>query len=66
MTDTQLWIAIGIPTVTVMVGILLNVTGLNRVENRIETRLLVIEGDLRRFYQIIGEHTARIDNLEKK
>ena len=66
MTDTQLWLAIGIPTVTVLMGILLNVTGLNRVESRIETRLLAIEGDLRRFYQIHGEHSAKIENLEKK
>jgi hypothetical protein len=66
MTDTQLWLAIGIPTVTVLMGILLNVTGLNRVESRIETRLLAIEGDLRRFYQILGEHSAKIENLEKK
>jgi hypothetical protein len=66
MTETQLWLAIGIPTVTVLMGILLNVTGLNRVESRIETRLLAIEGDLRRFYQILGEHSAKIENLEKK
>lgn len=66
MTDTQLWPAICIPTVTVLMGILLNVTGLSRLESRIEARLLVIEGDLRRFYQILGEHSAKIDNLEKK
>ena len=66
MTEAQLWLAIGIPTVTVLMGILLNVTGLNRVESRIETRLLAIEGDLRRFYQILGEHSAKIENLEKK
>ncbi|HUH62091.1 MAG TPA: hypothetical protein VLZ50_03790 [Terracidiphilus sp.] len=62
MTDTQLWIAVGIPTVTVLVGILLNALGVSRVENRLQ----VIEGDLRRFYQMLGEHSAKIDNLEKK
>lgn len=62
MTDTQLWLAVGIPTVVVLVGILLNQLGIGRVE----TRLNIIEGDLRRFFQIMGEHSAKIDNLEKK
>ncbi len=61
MTNAQLWLAIGIPTVTVLVGILLNQLGLNRMENRLQ----VIEGDLRRFWQILGEHSARLDNIEK-
>jgi len=62
MSDTQLWIAVGIPTVTVLVGILLNALGVGRVESRLQ----VIEGDLRRFYQMLGEHSAKIENLEKK
>ena len=62
MSDTQLWIAVEIPTVTVLVGILLNALGVSRVESRLQ----VIEGDLRRLYQMLGEHSAKIDNLEKK
>jgi hypothetical protein len=62
MSDTQLWIAVGIPTVTVLVGILLNALGVSRVESRLQ----VIEGDLRGFYQMLGEHSAKIENLEKK
>jgi hypothetical protein len=62
MTGTQLWVAIGIPTVTVLVGILLNQLG----SSRIESRLQAIEGDLRRFYQLLGEHSAKIENLERK
>ena len=68
MTNEQLWLAIGIPTVTVLIGILLNQLGLSRTEmgqNRLENRLQVIEGDLRRFWQILGEHSARLDNIEK-
>ena len=61
MTNAQLWLAIGIPTVTVLIGILLNQLGQNRMENRLQ----VIEGDLRRFWQILGEHSARLDNVEK-
>lgn len=61
MSDTQLWIAVGIPTITVLLGILLNAHGLSRLEGRIqsvENRLLAIEAGLRRFYQILGEHSA--------
>jgi hypothetical protein len=61
MTDTQLFLAIGIPSVMVLLGILLNLVGNNRIENR----LGMIEGDLRRFYQLLGEHSAKIENLEK-
>jgi len=62
MTGTQLWLAVGIPSVLVLVGILLNQLGQTRLENRVQS----IEGDLRRFYQLIGEHSGKIDFLEKK
>jgi hypothetical protein len=39
---------------------------LNARISGIETRLVIIEGDLRRFYQLIGEHTGKIELLEKK
>lgn len=62
MNNTQLWISIGVPTFVVLVGILLNQLG----QGRIETRLLSIEADLRRFYQILGQHDEAIDILKKK
>ena len=68
MTNEQLWLAIGVPTVAVLIGILLNQLGQSRTDagqNRLENRLQVIEGDLRRFWQILGEHSARLDNVEK-
>ena len=61
----QIWMALGVPgvtVVTVLIGILINLIGVGRLENR----LLVIEGDLRRFYQILGEHSAKIDNHDKR
>lgn len=61
MSNAQLLLAILIPTITVLVGILLNHSG----NGRLVARLISIEGDLRRFYQILGEHGARLDNLEK-
>lgn len=61
MTNTQLLLTILIPTITVLVGILLNHSG----TGRLEARLTTIEADLRRFYQILGEYGARIDHLER-
>lgn len=61
MTNTQLWIATGIPTLAVLIGILLNQTALSEIRSRLNT----IESDLRRFYQLLGEHTGQIDILRK-
>jgi hypothetical protein len=87
MTDTQLWLAIGIPSFMVLLGIFLNMNSIkalrNEMESRftgiencftgIEARLIAIEGDMRRFYEILGEHSgkiesynARLTNLERK
>jgi hypothetical protein len=61
MTNTQMFLAIGIPSFLVLVGILLNQLGQNRVENW----LGVIEGDLRQFYAQ-GRHDKAIEIIEKK
>lgn len=73
MSNTQLWLSIGIPTVAVLVGILLNQLGLGRLENRmtsiesrIDSHLSTIDGDLRRFYQSLGQHDQAIDIMKKK
>lgn len=98
MNDMQLYLSIGIPTITVLVGILLNQSAIHRshdslkgtddslrgelgglrgelgglraelqaTRSEILSRLQVVEGDLRRFYQILGEHNAKIENLEKR
>ncbi len=79
MTNLQMWVAVVIPTIAVLVGILLNHNGISHLAARlgsieshlgarigsVESRLTAIEGDLRRFYQVLGEHSARLDNLEK-
>jgi archaellum component FlaC len=42
---------------------------MDRMENRmdrIESRLERIEADLREFYRTLGQHDARLDNLEKR
>jgi hypothetical protein len=62
MTNIQLWLTIGVPSFLVLVGILLNQLG----QNRIETRLLSIEGDLRQFYKTLGQHGEAIDIAKTK
>jgi hypothetical protein len=69
MNNVQLFIAAGLPTMTVLVGILLNQRSsvlLERRMDRIEARLDRIEADLREFYRTLGQHDARLDNLEKR
>lgn len=79
MSNIQLWMAVVIPTLAVLVGILLNHNGISHLAARlssaesqlgnrisgVENRLTAIEGDLRRFYHVLGEHSARLDNLER-
>ena len=62
MPNEQLLLAIGIPAMMILIGIILQQVGTGRVE----ARLTVIEADLRRFYQILGEHTGQIDILKGK
>jgi hypothetical protein len=72
MNNVQLYIAVGLPTVMVLVGIFLNQRSFDRLESslggrmdRLEARLDRIEADLREFYRTLGQHDARLDNLEK-
>ena len=69
----QLYIAVGLPTLTVLVGMFLNQRSFDRLESRLgsridrlEARLDRIEADLREFYRTLGQHDARLDNLEKR
>jgi septal ring factor EnvC (AmiA/AmiB activator) len=73
MNNVQLYIVVGLPTITVLVGIFLNQRSIDRLErslgnriDRLEARLDRIEADLREFYRTLGQHDARLDNLEKR
>jgi len=73
MNNVQLYIAVGLPTVMVLVGIFLNQRSFDRLESslggrmdRLEARLDRIEADLREFYRTLGQHDARLDNMEKR
>jgi hypothetical protein len=70
MHDT---ITVGIPVLAILFGILFNQRGLDKLENRVdsrfdrlEKRMDTMQADLARFYQILGEHTGKIEILQKK
>jgi hypothetical protein len=73
MNNMQLYLSIGIPTFMVLVGIVLSSRGSDSIRKEVaalrsdtNTRLTNIEGDLRRFYQIMGENTGKIEILSRK
>jgi hypothetical protein len=50
MTNLQLYLAVGLPTLLLLIGQLLNWSAVKDVSNR----LLTIESDMRQFYRSIG------------
>ena len=78
MTNIQLFLSIGIPTMAVLIGFLMNNARLSSIENRIgsfesnlgaridgvDSRLTAIEGEVRQFYRDLGAHEAEIGNLK--
>lgn len=62
MTNLQLLLTIGIPTFAVILGTLYN----NGRFNSLEQRLITIEGDLRRFYEMLGRHEGEIQSLRDR
>jgi hypothetical protein len=79
VNDTQLYLALAVPTLAVFAGMFVNQRALDCLEvrlggrmdlldqrmDRIESRLERIEADLREFYRTLGQHDAKIDHLEK-
>ena len=59
---TQLVIAIGLPTVLLIGGQLLNWTAVKDVS----ARLITMESDMRQFYRAIGKVEGRLDAVEKQ
>ena len=80
MSNLQLYLALGFPTLTVLVGILLNwsstrnlrgeLTGrMDRMDDhlgRIDHDLVGIQSDLRTFYSVTGRLEGRMDELSKR
>jgi hypothetical protein len=58
MTDMQLYIAAGLPTVAVLVGILMNVS----LFNSLSARLLALENKVDTKLDIVASKLAELDN----
>jgi hypothetical protein len=62
MSNAQLFLAIGIPSVLVVLAWITSA-----IQNsHIASRLASIEGDLRQFYATQGRHDKAIETIEKK
>ena len=62
MNNVQLYLAIGLPTLLILIGLLLNWSATRDVA----TRLGVIKSDMRQFYRAIGKLEWRMDAVEHK
>jgi hypothetical protein len=66
-------ITVGVPVVAILFGILLNQRGMDKLEGRVdsrfdrlERRMDAMQADWSRFYQVLGEHSGKIEMLLKK
>lgn len=62
MSNLQLLLSISIPTFAVILATIFNNTRFNSVEQR----LITIESDLRRFYEVQGRHEGEIQSLRDR
>jgi hypothetical protein len=59
-------LTIGIPLIAIIAGILFNRSDFQRLEGRIDAMQAEMHQEFREFYRTIGQHDARLDNLEKR
>jgi len=66
-------IVVGLPLLAILAGIFFNNSRFDRLESRMEKiqsdltgRIDRMQSDLGNFYGILGEHKAKIENLEKQ
>jgi hypothetical protein len=62
MTNLQLVLSIGVPSLLILAGIFLNSARFNTIE----TRLTTMAGDLHQFYRDLGKHDAEIASLKDR
>jgi hypothetical protein len=68
----QTALTIGIPTIVILMGILLNRQDYARLDAKIDALRLDLSGqinelrsDIKEFYRTLGQHDARLDALER-
>ena len=69
MTNWQLYISAGLPTVTGLVTIAIALIVNSRLEttrSELVSRIDHISDDMKQFYRTLGQHDEAIDTLKKK
>jgi hypothetical protein len=77
MSQLQLWVVIAAPSILALIGILLNQTGMHRVEDRLGTHIDRVEQridqmmdiwnrDVKDLIGMISDHGQRIVRLEEQ
>ncbi len=77
MTNAQFYTAVALPTIIPTLAVILSVlrmdkradstdARIDKLETRLESRLGIIEADLRRFFELFGRHDEAIDTLKKR
>jgi hypothetical protein len=73
VSQLQLWVVIAAPSILALVGILLNQTGLNRldgridrVEQRMDRMMDIWNRDVKDLLGMISDHGQRIVRLEER
>jgi hypothetical protein len=62
MTNLQLYLSIGLPTLLLLIAQVINWNATRDVG----ARLMTIESDMRQFYRAIGKVEGRLDSLEHR
>jgi hypothetical protein len=62
MTNFQLYLSIGLPTLLLLIAQVINWNATRDVG----ARLMTIESDMRQFYRAIGKVEGRLDSLEHR
>jgi hypothetical protein len=65
MTNTQLWLAIGIPSTLVILSWLSNNRRLDRVEDKVDALREQMYREFTEFYKTLGKHDAQIEALKE-
>lgn len=66
MTNTQLYLAIGIPSILVILSWLSNRSDINRLSDKIDGLRSEMYHEFKEFYRTLGQHDAQIEVLMKE
>lgn len=66
MTNQQLYLAIGIPSLLIFLSWLSNRSDINRLSDKVDTLRTEIYHEFKEFYRTLGQHDAQIEALKER